>query len=174
MDTKAHATSTRHDFDFWIGTWRQHHRRLKERLAGCDEWDEFESTSIALPILDGLGNVDELRTDWGDGLVGASIRLFDGSSRTWSIYWTDTRRSGPLEPPVIGSFSGDVGVFECEDVVDGRPIPVRYTWSRTSTPTPHWEQAFSEDGGDTWETNWITDSTRVESRARRGVGRPRR
>jgi hypothetical protein len=162
MAELAHGTSTRHDFDFWIGTWQQHHRRLRERLAGCEEWDEFESTSVAWPILDGLGNVDELRTDWGGGLVGASIRFFDAATRTWSIYWVDTRRSGPLEPPVIGSFSGDVGVFECPDTFEGRPILVRYTWSRTSTPTPHWEQAFSTDEGQTWETNWITDSTRVD------------
>ncbi len=63
---------------------------------------------------------------------------------------------------MIGSFAGDVGVFECADTFDGRPILVRYTWSQTSTLTPHWEQAFSEDGGETWDVNWVTDSTRVD------------
>lgn len=162
MERLAPGTSTRHDFDFWIGTWHQSHRRLKERLAGCEEWEEFSSTSVAWPILDGLGNVDELRTDWGGGLVGASMRFFDADTGTWSIYWTDNRRSGPLEPPVTGSFTEGVGVFECEDTFAGRSILVRYTWSRTSTATPHWEQAFSEDGGETWEVNWVTDSTRAE------------
>ena len=68
---------------------------------------------------------------------------------------------GVIDPPVIGSFSGDVGVFEGRDVFDGRPIVVRYTWSRVTTPTPRWEQAFSDDEGETWETNWIMDFTRT-------------
>jgi hypothetical protein len=66
-----------------------------------------------------------------------------------------------LAPPVIGSFSGDVGVFECDDTFEGRPIRVRYTWSDVTTPTPHWEQAFSDDGGETWETNWVAEFTRA-------------
>jgi hypothetical protein len=69
--------------------------------------------------------------------------------------WADTRRSGKLDPPVIGSFEGDVGVFEGEDTFEDRPILVRFIWSGVTTPTPRWEQAFSEDGGETWETNWI-------------------
>jgi hypothetical protein len=81
----------RHDFDFWIGRWQQRNRRLRERLAGCEEWDEFDSTSVAWPTLDGLGNVDEFRTDYAGGYVGMSIRLFDPATRTWSIYWADSR-----------------------------------------------------------------------------------
>jgi hypothetical protein len=149
------------DFDFLQGKWNIHNRRLRERLAGSDEWDEFEATSIAWQIFDGRGNEDEYRTDYDGGFVGMSFRFFDPTTRQWSIYWADSRRLGLLEPPVFGSFSGDVGVFEGDDSFGGRPIRVRYTWSGVTTPTPQWEQAFSEDGGKTWETNWVMEFTRT-------------
>ncbi len=148
------------DFDFWMGSWTVHNRRLRERLAGCEEWDEFDSTVVARPLLDGMGNEDEFRTDFDGGFVGMSLRFFDPRTRQWWIYWADTRRCGRLDPPVVGAFEGDVGVFEGEDTFDGRPILVRFVWSGVTTETPRWEQAFSEDGGETWETNWIMDFTR--------------
>ena len=83
------------------------------------------------------------------------------ASRTWSIYWADSRYSGPLEPPVVGAFSDGVGIFENDDAFNGKPIRVRYMWSRVTTDTPRWEQAFSSDGGVSWETNWINDFTRT-------------
>jgi hypothetical protein len=150
-----------HDFDFWTGTWLGRNRRLRERLAGCDEWDEFEGTCVARPLLGGLGNMDEFRTDYQGGLVGLSLRFFDPETRRWCIYWTDTGRSGLLEPPVVGSFTDGVGVFECDDTFDGRPIIGRYQWSDITATTARWEQSFSEDGGKTWETNWTVEHTRV-------------
>ena len=153
------------DFDFFMGSWKVHNRRLRERLAGSDEWDEFEATSVARPLLDGMGNEDEFRTDFAGGFIGMSFRFFDPETKRWSIYWADTRRCGQLDPPVFGSFSGDTGVFEGSDtfegrdVLDGRPILVRFIWSGITTPTPRWEQAFSADDGETWETNWIMDFT---------------
>ena len=155
------GASTRNDFDFWIGRWQQRNRRLRERLAGCDEWDEFDSRSVAWSMLDGLGNVDEFRTDYGGGYVGMSVRLFDPASRTWSIYWADSRFPGPLERPVVGSFRADIGIFECGDTFEGEPILVRFTWSQITAATVRWEQAFSPDDGKTWETNHITESTRI-------------
>jgi hypothetical protein len=139
--------SSRHDFDFWIGHWQQRNWRLRERLAGCEEWDEYESNSVVWMTLDGLGNIDEYRTDYAGGYVGMSVRVFDPDSRTWGIYWADSRFPGLLEQPVIGSFSGGIGVFECRDTFDGRPIIVRYTWSQTDARTVAWEQAFSADDG---------------------------
>ena len=148
------------DFDFLPGEWNVHNRRLRERLAGSDEWDEFEATSVARKILDGHGNEDEFRTDHGGGFVGMAFRFFDPETRLWSIYWADSRRPGTLDPPVLGSFSGDTGVFEGDDTFGGRPIRVRFIWSGVKTPTPRWEQAFSDDGGETWETNWVMELTR--------------
>ena len=153
--------STASDFDFWFGTWRVHNRRLVERLAGSDEWEEFPATVVARPLLDGVANEDEFRTDHAGGFIGMSFRFFDPERERWSIYWADSRRPGELDPPVFGGFSGDVGVFEGEDIFRGRPILVRFTWSGVTTPTPRWEQAFSDDGGRTWETNWIMDFART-------------
>jgi hypothetical protein len=148
------------DFDFLQGEWNSRPRRRREWLAGSDEWDEFEATIDARPILDGLGTVEEFRTDYKSGFVGVTFRFFDPATKQWSIYWADSRYPGRLDPPVIGSFSGDVGVFECDDTFDGRPIRVRYTWSDVTTPSPRWEQAFSDDSGETWETNWVAEFTR--------------
>ena len=152
---------TAQDFDFFMGRWTVQNRRLTERLAGSDEWEEFESTSVAHPILGGLGNEDEFRTRHAGGFIGMSFRFFDPVKRRWSIYWADSRRPGELDPPVFGTFSGDIGVFEGEDEFEGRPIKVRFIWSGTRTRTPRWEQAFSADGGATWETNWAMDFRRA-------------
>jgi hypothetical protein len=150
------------DFDFWMGSWKVHNRYLRERLKGSSEWVEFEATSVARPLLDGLGNEDEFRTDHDGGFIGMSFRFYDPEKDQWAIYWADTRRPGLLDAPVFGSFSGDVGIFEGDDTFEGRPIRMRFIWSGITTPTPRWEQAFSEDGGETWETNWIMDFTPLE------------
>ena len=101
-------------------------------------------------------------TDYAGGYVGMSFRFFDPKTKLWSIYWADSRNPGPLEPPVVGAFDGDVGIFEGPDTFEGRPIVVRYTWSGVTTSTPRWEQAFSEDGGETWETNFVSEFTRAD------------
>ena len=87
---------------------------------------------MAHPILGGLGNEDEFRTRHAGGFVGMSFRFFDPATRRWSIYWADSRRPGELDPPVFGTFSDDIGVFEGDDVFDGRPIKVRFIWSGTT------------------------------------------
>jgi hypothetical protein len=159
MSTAAQTAGTARDFDFFMGSWKVHNRRLRERLAGSDTWDEFEATSVARPLLDGMGNEDEFRTDYDGGFIGMSFRFFDPEKKRWWIYWADTRRCGALDPPVFGTFSGDTGFFVGEDVLEGRPILVRFIWSRVTTTTPRWEQAFSDDDGETWETNWVMDFT---------------
>ena len=93
-----------------------------------------------------------------------SLRLFDPVTRLWASYWADSRRCGVLEPPVLGSFSDGVGVFECDDTFDGRPIVVRYVWSGMTPSTARWEQSFSDDGGETWETNWTVEHSRLDER----------
>jgi hypothetical protein len=151
----------RHDFDFLFGRWRVHNRRLVARLQGSTEWKEFEATNEARGLPTGLGNEDVFRSEHLPGFVGMSFRFFDPQSKTWAIHWVDNR-VGVLEPPVIGSFSGDVGIFKGPDVFRGRPITVRFIWSGVTTARPRWEQAFSPDGGQTWETNWVMEFTRAE------------
>ncbi len=138
------------DFDFLFGRWRIHNRRLRAGLKGSVEWDEFETVLAVRPISNGLGNEDE-----------HGFRIFDPAMRLWSIYQNDSRH-GDLGPPLIGSFTGDTGVFEGTDVFDARPIRVRSIWSHVRTASPRWEQAFSEDGT-RWETNWVMDFTRIRS-----------
>ncbi len=162
MSETALAVGTARDFDFWMGSWNVRNRLLRARLRGSDDWEEFAATAVARPILDGLGNEDEFRTGYRGGFVAMSFRFFDPVSRRWSIYWADARRSGLLDPPVIGGFAGDTGVFEGQDTFEGRPILVRFVWSGVTTPAPRWEQAFSDDGGATWEANWTMDFTRRE------------
>ena len=159
MSNALQATGTVRDFDFFMGSWNVHNRRLRKRLADSDEWDEFEATSVARPLLDGLGNEDEFRTDHDGGFIGMSFRFFDPVEKRWSIYWADSRRTGVLDPPVFGTFDGDVGVFEGEDTFAGEPILVRFYWSGVTTPTPRWEQSFSDDGGASWEPNWVMEFT---------------
>ena len=146
------------DFDFLMGRWTVHNRKLKARLQGSREWLEFPATNDARPLLGGLGNEDEFRTE--DGFIGMSLRFYESARGRWAIYWVDNRR-GMLEPPVYGGFSDGVGRFEGTDTFEGRPIRVRFTWSGVATPTPRWEQAFSEDEGRTWETNWVMEFTRA-------------
>ena len=159
MTDTAQAAGTARDFDFWMGSWNVRNRMLRGRLQGSEEWDEFAATSVARPILDGLGNEDEFRTDHDGGMIGMSFRFFDPVHRRWSIYWADSRRCGVLDPPVFGTFDGDVGAFEGEDTIDGHPILVRFYWSGVTTPTPRWEQSFSADGGASWEPNWVMEFT---------------
>jgi len=162
----ATADDGRHDFDFLHGAFKVHNRRLKERLQGSTEWLEFEATNVGRPLLDGLGNEDEYRTDFWPHFVAMAFRFFDPKTKRWAIYWADGNR-GILEPPVYGAFSGGRGVFEGEDLFAGKPIRVRFLWSGVATPTPRWEQAFSADGGATWETNWIMEFERDVARAAR-------
>jgi hypothetical protein len=158
----AEPHSPVHDFDFYMGKWQVHHRRLKKRLAGNDEWQEFEGTSEAWHLLDGAGNIDDNVLELPAGTYRAiSLRSFDPATQTWSIWWLDGRNPGRLDPPVVGGFTDGVGTFICEDTFNERPILVRFVWSDITERTCRWEQAFSADRGDTWEVNWVMESTRI-------------
>ena len=159
--TERHAAV--HDFDFYMGSWRVHHRRLKDRLAGSTEWEEFDGTSTAWPILDGAGNIDDNVIELPAGTYRAiSLRSFDPESQQWSIWWLDGRYpKGPLDPPVVGGFKDGIGTFLAEDTFKGQPIVVRFIWSDITPTSTRWEQAFSPDGGETWEINWVMESTRI-------------
>jgi len=144
------------DWDWFYGDWRVRHRRLKARLKGCTEWDEFDGEGRCWPTLGGLGNVDDNVVNLPTGGYRAmTIRAFDVQAQHWSIWWLDERYASRIEPPVHGRFDGDVGTFIGEDVLEGAPILVRFMWTRVRTATPTWEQAFSSDGGKSGETNWV-------------------
>jgi hypothetical protein len=154
-------TSTPHDFDFFVGPWQVRHRRLTERLTGCDDWEHFDGHTQMWPLLGGHGNVDDNLLHLPTGPYRAvSMRTFDAATGQWSIWWVDGRHPHRLDPPVVGGFAAGVGEFLCDDELRGQPIRVRFRWTRTDTPSPRWEQAFSGDGGRTWETNWVMDFSR--------------
>jgi len=151
----APLQSTSSDFDFLLGRWRVHHRRLQTRLAGADDWQEFEGSCEARPLLGGLANIDDNLLELPAGHYrAASLRTFDPSTRQWSIWWLDGRQPGQLDVPVRGGFSENQGLFFAEDCFEGRAIRVRFRWWPRDPCGPLWEQAFSADGGESWETNW--------------------
>ena len=155
MAYDAHEDGRR-DFHFLYGRWQVAHRRLKARGEGCAEWTEFHGTSFCQGQMGGLVNIDEY--DLGDLGHGLAIRSFDVEACRWAIHWIGA--SGVLEPPVVGRFDGGTGLFLGEDVDRGRAVRVRYLWEGIAAGSARWSQAFSYDGGETWETNWIMDFTR--------------
>ena len=161
--TQASPTRPSGDFDFQIGTWNVKHRRLRERLAGCVEWEEFDGTSTMATILGGNGNVEDNLLHIPGGTYRAiALRSFDVSEGTWAIWWLDARNPHALDVPVIGRFENSVGSFYAFDVVDGIEVRVRFLWLNTDTSTPRWEQAMSTDDGTSWETNWTMEFRRPQ------------
>jgi hypothetical protein len=150
------------DFDFFMGRWRVRHHRLKRRLANCADWDDFSGTSSARPLLGG-GNIDENEIPLpGDPYIGVTLRTVDPRTGTWRIYWFDSRDPEAVDPPMMGRFENGVGLFHADHMFEGRPIRVRFLWSRpTEATTCRWEQAFSADHGQTWEINWVMDFSRA-------------
>lgn len=153
-----------HAFDFRVGKWTAHNRRLKERLAGSHEWVEFDSTQTFWQLMDGFANTDEnvFKLPGGGEYYGVTLRAYDPKTGQWAIWWLDGRNPfGDLDPPVKGHFENGVGLFYSDDTLRGKPVRVRFTWSKITSASAHWEQAFSGDGGKTWETNWVTDFQRA-------------
>lgn len=159
--TEAELAAHSHDWDWLVGSWNVRHRRLKERLAGCTEWQEFNGTCHMVPTLAGLGNMDDNWLDLPSGAYRAmGIRAFNPDTRQWSIWWLDARVQ-TIEPPVRGGFANGVGIFQGNDTLRGQPIIVRFMWSEIAANSARWEQAFSPDGGATWEANWVMHFTRA-------------
>lgn len=161
--TPAANLSGLHDFDFLVGEWRGHHRKLKERLANSHEWIEFEGTLSMRKLMDGWANVDNNVFNVPGGTYrGVGLRSYDPKTGEWAIWWLDGRNPfGQLDPPVKGHFENGVGTFYANDTLKGKPIRVRFVWSHITPTSAHWEQAYSPDGGKTWETNWTMEFERV-------------
>jgi hypothetical protein len=153
--------ATKHDFDFLFGSWNVHNRSLRGRLRNSTEWIEFDARSHVEPLLDGFGHLDRyFAVRDGASFEGITLRLFDPATGEWSIHWADTARARTLLPPMVGRFMGGVGEFYGDEMVDGKPVRCRFIWTRPTADSARWEQAFSDDGGEIWETNWIMWFTR--------------
>jgi hypothetical protein len=149
------VTSSKNDFDFFEGRWSLYNRKLKSRLSNCIEWMEFESTQEMYRVLNGTGNIDNfLATFDGQPFEGMTVRLFNPTTKLWSIYWADSNE-GKLDPPVLGSFENKVGHFFTKDIFNNKDIIVAFQWDARDENNPVWRQAFSDDRGKTWEWNWF-------------------
>jgi hypothetical protein len=160
VDQKAQGDG-QGDFDFLIGRWKVHNRRLTAPLAGSTSWYEFEGKSTVRSIWGGGANVDEYEGYSPSALIqGMTVRLYNPRSGQWSLYWGN-RTNGVLDTPMIGGFKDGRGEFFDQEMFEGRSIYVRFIWSGITPNSCRWEQAFSADGGATWETNWVMEFTRV-------------
>jgi hypothetical protein len=147
------------DFDFFIGAWNVANRRLKTLFVGSDEWETFPGTTTCQPIFNGGGNTEEIIFPTLDSR-GFTLRLFDLDRKEWSIYWASSR-TGLLFAPVVGTFAGGRGDFYGDDTHNGKPIKAHFIWSDITSTSARWEQEFSADGGQTWESNWVMEFTRA-------------
>lgn len=152
----------RADFDFFIGSWKVQHRCLREWLKGSTSWEEFGGASVARKILGGLGHIEEVTLERASGATEELVvRLFDPQTQQWSVYEADNR-NGFAPRPVIATFKdGSIEGYSHEPW-EGKYVFRRVIWSDITATSFHWEQAFSADGGQTWETNWIADFARSE------------
>jgi hypothetical protein len=150
------------DFDFEFGTWRTHLRLLVAPLTGSNEWVEYEGISVVSPVLDGRANLVELGVEGPAGRIeGLSLRLYDPEARQWSLNFSNVR-TGRLSAPVIGHFAEGRGEFYGQERIGGRTVLVRFVISGITPTSARFEQAFSVDGGQTWEVNWIAIDTKIE------------
>ena len=154
-----------HDFDFLLGSWKIHLKKRLRPLSGSNEWVEFDGTVVCRTIWNGLAEVEEFNVDSPEKNIfikGLAVRLYNPKTRQWTIYWANSKNGGFDPQSQSGQFNDGRGEFYGQDTLDGKAIYVRWTWTNTTSPAPHFEQAYSEDGGRTWEVNWITEQTRSD------------
>jgi hypothetical protein len=156
----ANERDGQHDFDPLIGAWKYHLKRRLNPLTGSNTWVEFDGTGGCRKVWDGA-SLDQVELDGPNGHIeGLTLRVYNPQSHQWRLYWAN-KKVGILDPPQVGEFKNGRGEFFAQDTINGKTILIRFVWTNTTTDTPHFEQSFSDDGGKTWEVNWITDQTRV-------------
>jgi hypothetical protein len=150
------------DFDFEIGTWKTKLKRLLNPLSGSTTWIEYEGTTVVRKVWNGRANLVELVADGPGGrFEGLSLRLYNPQSRQWSLNFAGVK-DGVMTTPTIGEFRNGRGEFYSQETLDGRAILVRFVISDITHDSCRFEQAFSDDGGKTWEVNWIAVDTRMK------------
>ena len=153
-----------HDFDWELGSWRTHLRRLRRPLTGSTEWVEYEGTSIVRKVWEGRANLLELDVSGPAGRIeGLSLRLYRPDPGQWYLHFASAA-NGVLVLPAIGEFSDGRGEFWTHDDLGGRAILSRFVISEVTATSAHFEQSFSDDGGRSWEPNWIAVDTRIDER----------
>ena len=153
-----------HDFDSLFGNFTFHLHYMLHPLTSTPGWTDMAGTGSCYKVWDGRANLDTVELDSANGghIEGLTLRLYDRDARQWRLYWANSR-IGRLDPPQVGDFRDGHGDFYTTDTINGKVVLIRYDWTRMNSGTPHFEQAFSPDGGKTWEVNWITDQTAPET-----------
>jgi hypothetical protein len=159
----AEPRDGQHDFDWDIGTWKMHARRLLHPLTGSTQWAEYAGTDVVRKVWDGKANLGEVEADGPTGhLEILTLRLYNPDSHQWSMNITSSA-AGALGPPTVGEFKDGQADFVDQEVWHGKLILLRFHISNITSSTARFEQAFSADAGKTWETNWIVDETLVKN-----------
>jgi hypothetical protein len=152
----AGAAGSMHEFDFFLGKWKVRHRRLKQRLAGSTDWEEYDGSTHCQSILGGIANFnDSIANRSGATYRSMGLRAFDARTNTWTDWHLDGRDPTKIALDGVGRFVDGVGIFHCDDTFEGKPIKVRGMFTPLTARSMQWEQAFSPDGGQTWETNYV-------------------
>ncbi|HTD99598.1 MAG TPA: hypothetical protein VK668_09925 [Mucilaginibacter sp.] len=160
LQVTASKSSSKNDFDFFTGAWDVAARKLKARLQHSNEWITFSAKLKNTTILRGIGNTEPYYAKInGKDFEGYTLRLFDPKTRLWSIYWADSN-NGKMDPPQVGSFENNIGLFYAKDTWEGKNVIVVFKWDKTNPEQPTWSQAFSTDNGKTWEWNWYHTFTK--------------
>ena len=163
-DSRPSATQRdgQRDFDFHFGTWKTHITRLLHPLKGDTVWVEYDGVSVVQEVWGGRASLFELKADGPAGHIeGMGLRLYNPESHQWSLNWS-SGTSGVLDQPMVGEFKDGRGDFFDREPFNGRTISTRNGFSEITKDSSRFEQAFSDDGGKTWETNWIMTFTRVK------------
>jgi hypothetical protein len=151
-----------HDFDFEFGAWKTHLRRLVHPLTGSTTWTDYSGTSVVYKIWGGRANYGELEVDGPAGHIeGLTIRLYDPQAHHWNISFANAAFGQIGTPPMAGGFENGRGEFYDQETFDGRAIFARFIFSDITANTFRFEQSFSDDGGKTWEPNWIATFERA-------------
>lgn len=153
-----------HDFDFALGTWKSHVRRLQKPLTGSTSWIDGDATVSVGKIWNGRGNLEEIDLVTPSGrLQGLTLRLYDAPARQWRVHWAKASDGVLTSPPSIGQFKDGRGELYDQETLNGKVILVRYIFSDVTPTSYHFEQAFSADRGHTWEANWVADLSRTSA-----------
>jgi hypothetical protein len=160
------ARDGQHDFDFEIGTWKTEVSRLAHPLSGSTQWLTYQGTSVVTKVWGGRANLVELEVDGpARHFEGLSLRLYNPQTHQWSLNFANGAAGVIAPPPMVGEFKDGRGTFYDEESLGGRPILVRFVISDITPTRARFEQAYSGDGGKTWEVNWIATDTRVSAGA---------
>ena len=152
-----------HDFDFNLGTWHTHIKRLEHPLTGSTSWVEMQGTVVVRKVWDGRAELEEIEADGAAGhFEGLTLFLYNPEAHQWSEIFSNGK-DGTVAQPSIGEFKNGRGEFYDQETYNGRTILVRFVWSDITADSHHVEQSFSDDDGKTWEPNFVATLTRVKS-----------